>query len=92
MKKFGQFLLIHLDFGLHLVFDVFLGPQYHHMANCTIASDDKTVRLWEISTGKNVTTWTFETPVTLLQWNPNKKISLLAVARYVVHICPFPQR
>ncbi|KAJ3054622.1 Ribosome biogenesis protein erb1 [Rhizophlyctis rosea] len=43
-------------------------------------SDDSTVRVWEISTGRCLKTWTMEEAVQFVTWNPNKTISLVAVA------------
>jgi ribosome biogenesis protein ERB1 len=44
--------------------------------------DDKTVRVWEVATGRCVATWTFKEVVTSVVWNPNKELALLAIARY----------
>ncbi|TPX66037.1 hypothetical protein SpCBS45565_g04703 [Spizellomyces sp. 'palustris'] len=43
-------------------------------------SDDKTVRLWEIVSGRCLKTWTFDEPITFITWNPNKALSLIALA------------
>jgi len=42
--------------------------------------DDKTVRLWEIQTSRCVQVWHFDDIVQAIAWNPNKSISLIAVA------------
>lgn len=43
-------------------------------------SDDKTVRIWEVSSGRTVKTFTFEENVMSVSWNPNPEVLLLAVA------------
>ena len=43
-------------------------------------SDDSTVRLWEVETGRCLRQWTMEAPVVALQWNPNPDFGVLAVA------------
>jgi ribosome biogenesis protein ERB1 len=47
-------------------------------------SEDKTVRLWEMVSGRQVQSWSFEEPVVSVSWNPNPSISLFAVAVYVL--------
>jgi ribosome biogenesis protein ERB1 len=42
--------------------------------------DDKTVRVWEISSGRNLKTFEFENIVMNVSWNPNSEISLVAVS------------
>jgi ribosome biogenesis protein ERB1 len=42
-------------------------------------SDDCTVRIWEISTGRNFRTFSFENPIMCISWNPNKSVTILAV-------------
>jgi ribosome biogenesis protein ERB1 len=41
-------------------------------------SDDKTVRLWELSTGRCVRSWNFDEKVHMVSWNPNPSIHLFA--------------
>jgi len=43
-------------------------------------SEDKTAKLWEVSTGRCRKTWTFEDPVNCVEWNPNEDRNLIAVA------------
>jgi len=43
-------------------------------------SDDKTVKVWEISTGKCLKTWTVSGVVKSVAWCPNNALSVLAVA------------
>eukprot|EP00112_Aurelia_sp_Birch-Aquarium-sp1_P010468 Seg2233.4 transcript_id=Seg2233.4/GoldUCD/mRNA.D3Y31 product="Ribosome biogenesis protein bop1" protein_id=Seg2233.4/GoldUCD/D3Y31 len=43
-------------------------------------SEDKTLRFWEISTCRCVKTIKFEETVTLVEWNPNSNMCLLAAA------------
>ncbi|KAJ3181114.1 Ribosome biogenesis protein 1 [Gaertneriomyces sp. JEL0708] len=50
-------------------------PTGQWLASC---SDDSTVKLWEITSGRCVQTWTLDEPVTNVAWNPNKSIWLLA--------------
>jgi ribosome biogenesis protein ERB1 len=42
-------------------------------------SDDRTVRIWEIATGRNCRTFSFDDPIMSLSWNPNKSVSIVAV-------------
>ncbi|KAI8825959.1 NUC169 domain-containing protein, partial [Fimicolochytrium jonesii] len=44
------------------------------------ASDDSSVKLWEIVSGRCVSTWKFDEPVSMVAWNPNKSVALLAVS------------
>ncbi|KAL9649115.1 hypothetical protein ABK040_008492 [Willaertia magna] len=44
------------------------------------ASDDGTARLWEIDTGRCRHIWQFNEPPKWIEWNPNPKLNLLAVA------------
>jgi ribosome biogenesis protein ERB1 len=39
-------------------------------------SDDKTMRLWEIPTGRCLNKWQFSDAVTTVAWNPNKTFSI----------------
>jgi ribosome biogenesis protein ERB1 len=50
-------------------------------------SDDKTVRLWEVATGRLMRTWTMASVVLSIAWNPAKSVNLFAVAVYVVCFC-----
>ncbi|KAF0307472.1 Ribosome biogenesis protein bop1 [Amphibalanus amphitrite] len=43
-------------------------------------SDDSTLRIWEISTGRCMKTVEFKEPVTAVAWNPNPKLSVVAAA------------
>lgn len=43
-------------------------------------SDDCSVKVWEISSGRMLNSWIFEEEVCTVAWNPSKSISLLAVA------------
>ncbi|KAJ3264447.1 Ribosome biogenesis protein erb1 [Chytriomyces hyalinus] len=43
-------------------------------------SDDCTVRVWEVLTGRMVKSWKFEEPVQDVKWNPNSEFSILAIA------------
>lgn len=42
--------------------------------------DDHTVRLWETETGRCTRIWTFEEQVNWVEWNPNPRLNVLAVA------------
>jgi ribosome biogenesis protein ERB1 len=42
-------------------------------------SDDFTVRIWEVSSGRNVNTITLEDQIMFISWNPNKTLSILGV-------------
>jgi ribosome biogenesis protein ERB1 len=44
------------------------------------ASDDKTVRLWEVETGRQMGQWTVEDAVECVAFNPNPEFLLLAFA------------
>eukprot|EP01046_Picozoa_sp_COSAG06_P041275 COSAG06_NODE_5103_length_3716_cov_14.054741_1_plen_324_part_00 len=44
------------------------------------ASDDKTVRLWEVETGRQMGQWTVEEAVECVAFNPNPEFLLLAFA------------
>lgn len=46
------------------------------------ASEDKSLRIWEVNTGYCVKKIIFEEEVSYVSWNPNKNVSVLAVARY----------
>lgn len=41
-------------------------------------SDDKQIRLWEIKTARCVKVWNIGTTIYSIEWNPNKKLSLIA--------------
>ncbi|TPX38268.1 hypothetical protein SmJEL517_g00056 [Synchytrium microbalum] len=43
-------------------------------------SDDQTVRIWDIGTGRCLQTWKFESVVTSVSWNPNKSVGLVLIA------------
>ncbi|KAJ6245454.1 ribosome biogenesis protein bop1 block of proliferation 1 protein [Anaeramoeba flamelloides] len=43
-------------------------------------SDDNTVRIWEIATGKCFKIWNFKETVYDVKWNPRASLSILAVA------------
>lgn len=43
-------------------------------------SDDATVKVWEITTGRLLKTFTFDEPISIVAWNPNKTVNLLCVA------------
>lgn len=43
-------------------------------------SDDKTVRLWEVLTGRCLFTWHFEEVIHTLAWNPNPDLWLFAIS------------
>lgn len=42
-------------------------------------SDDKTLRLWELSTGRCLRHWSFNEKVHFVSWNPSSSIELFAV-------------
>ncbi|ORZ29022.1 NUC169 domain-domain-containing protein [Lobosporangium transversale] len=43
-------------------------------------SDDKTVRIWEVATGRCMTIYHLDELVTSVVWGPNKEVAVLAVA------------
>lgn len=43
-------------------------------------SDDATVKIWEVSTGRCLRTYTLDEPVNFVCWNPNKTLGMLAAA------------
>jgi ribosome biogenesis protein ERB1 len=43
-------------------------------------SDDKTVRVWDVETGRCVHVWEFETLINCVKWNPNQSVAVIAVA------------
>ncbi|TPX50523.1 hypothetical protein SeLEV6574_g00839 [Synchytrium endobioticum] len=43
-------------------------------------SDDKTVRIWDVTTGRCLQTWTLDSLVTSVSWNPNSTVGLVAIA------------
>eukprot|EP01097_Dermamoeba_algensis_P008850 TRINITY_DN6065_c0_g1_i1.p1 TRINITY_DN6065_c0_g1~~TRINITY_DN6065_c0_g1_i1.p1 ORF type:complete len:416 (+),score=90.91 TRINITY_DN6065_c0_g1_i1:742-1989(+) len=44
------------------------------------SSDDSTVRLWEVQTGRCWKIWSFSSAVILVAWNPNPALHILAAA------------
>ncbi|RYY35360.1 hypothetical protein EON62_02550, partial [archaeon] len=44
------------------------------------ASDDKSVRLWEVSTGRCMGVWTFPDVPGMVAWCPNPAVALVAIA------------
>ena len=44
------------------------------------ASDDGTVKLWEVRTGRCTRTWTLGEPLKCVAWCPNPALALLAAA------------
>lgn len=44
------------------------------------ASDDGTVKLWEVRTGRCTRTWALNAPVKCVAWCPNSGLALLAAA------------
>jgi ribosome biogenesis protein ERB1 len=44
------------------------------------ASNDKTVKCWEVSTGRCMNTWKFDSKVTYCQWIPAYNMSLIAIS------------
>jgi len=51
------------------------------LALLNLGSDDNSVRLWEIITGRCMRLWKLENPINSLSWNPNSEYSVLAIAR-----------
>ena len=55
-------------------------------------SEDKTVRVWEVATGRCVRTWNVGSKAVCVQWNPNasdsKAVIAAAVGREMLLICP----
>ncbi|KAJ1501971.1 Ribosome biogenesis protein 1 [Coelomomyces lativittatus] len=53
-------------------------------------SEDQTVRLWDALRGRCLYVWTWNAPVTCVAWNPNKGLSVIAVAVenevYLIHV------
>ena len=45
-------------------------------------SDDRTVKLWEISSARCINTWKFNGIVNKVAWNPNPEIPIFLVAVY----------
>lgn len=43
-------------------------------------SDDQTVRLWEVSTGRFLFLWQFGAVIHVVEWNPNRDLWLFAVS------------
>jgi ribosome biogenesis protein ERB1 len=43
-------------------------------------SDDRTLRLWELSTGRCLRVWSFPAKIESVEWNPNVSINLIGVA------------
>ncbi|KAJ3162194.1 Ribosome biogenesis protein erb1 [Geranomyces variabilis] len=53
-----------------------IDPTGQYMAS---GSDDRTVRLWDLLSGRCVNVWTFDEGVASVVWNPSKSLSLLAI-------------
>jgi len=71
---------------MHLCVDVtfnlcFIISQYEGLL--FTGSQDCSVRLWEISTGRCMRTVKFKFPVKDVAWNPNSSYSTVATAVYV---------
>lgn len=47
---------------------------------CSQGGDDKTMRYWEIASGKCLKTVQFEDRVQSVAWNPSTSLSLVATA------------
>lgn len=54
-----------------------MGPEGQYFVS---GSDDCTVRLWEVETGRCLNKWTLEEAVHKVVWNPNKEHHVVAVA------------
>lgn len=62
------------------------GTLYQRMWHNHVGSDDGTVRLWEVQSGRCWKVWDMGGKVCKVQWNPNPTISILAVAVYALPI------
>lgn len=60
------------------------GTLYQRMCYNHVGSDDGTVRLWEVQSGRCRKVWEMGAKVRKVQWNPNPTISILAVAVYAL--------
>ena len=45
-----------------------------------LGSKDKSVKLWEVCTGRCLKTLQFDSAVNSIAWNPNASVTLIAVA------------
>jgi ribosome biogenesis protein ERB1 len=52
-------------------------PSGHWLAS---GSDDCTVKIWEVATGRMTNSINLDQPICSISWNPNKLISVLAIA------------
>jgi len=53
-------------------------------------SEDKTVRIWEVSTGRQMAVWDVKEEVCSLNWNPNPDVNIIAIVipKIVMFLCP----
>ncbi len=60
----------------HIVRSVSISPTGSHVVS---GSDDHTVRLWEMDTGRCVRVWKFNADIQCVKWNPNAGLNLFGV-------------
>src|SRR5207245_1850062 len=61
----------------HIVRTASISPMGTHVVS---GSDDHTVRLWEVDTGRCVRVWKFHADIQCVRWNTNAGLNLFAVA------------
>lgn len=87
LQPFPTRLAIRYKGHTHRIRSFSLDPSGVYMVS---GSDDKTVKIWEVSTGRCLKSYKFSAPIASVAWNPNPEISLIAICceNEVSLLCP----